>query len=668
MEKIKIDDIVSYKFLSGITHSPDGKHACFVVHQSDLATNCYHSTLWLLELATGRYFQLTAFDQERSFVWLDNAHILFPAVRAADDQEKNANGDEFTQYYKINIHGGEAVKSIRIPRKVNSLNVLNADTFLFLADYHAGQTALDALTDPEKTEELSARKAAADYEVLEEIPFWANGDGFTSRKRNRLYHYQAESGIVRPITDEYTHVESLSLNRTKTKAVLIANRFTDRMSLTNELLIYDIAANEISRLTASTPMRHDSAHFLADNMIIYTGSEMKFYGMNENAKFFIRDLTALEPQCLTPALDISVTNSVGSDCRYGSSVIEQADQGYLYFVSTEGDSSLLNRIDCSGKIEKLTAGNGTIDAISIYAGNILFIGMKIDQPQELFKLEAAAAKPVTRMNQWVQAERQIALPEKICVETSAGITIDGWLIKPVDFEPAQKYPALLSIHGGPKTVYGAAFFHDMQYLAGMGYIVFFCNPRGSDGKGNAFADIRGNYGGIDYHDLMTFTDEVIRQCPFIDPERLGVIGGSYGGYMTNWIIGHTDRFKAAVSERSIANWTSKFCTTDIGYYFVEDQIAATPWSNQEKLWQHSPLRYANQVRTPTLFLHAAEDYRCWLAEGLQMFTALKFHGVEARLCLFKGENHNLSRSGKPKHRLRRLQEITSWFNRHLKAD
>ena len=148
---------------------------------------------------------------------------------------------------------------------------------------------------------------------------------------------------------------------------------------------------------------------------------------------------------------------------------------------------------------------------------------------------------------------------------------------------------------------------------------------------------------------------------------LKVTGGSYGGFMTNWIIGHPRRFQAAASQRSIANWVSKFNTTDIGYYFNADQIGATPWNDAEKLWWHSPIRYADKATTPTLFIHSDEDYRCWLAEGLQMFTALKYHGVEARLCLFHGENHELSRSGKPCHRVRRLEEITRWFDSHLKA-
>lgn len=165
---------------------------------------------------------------------------------------------------------------------------------------------------------------------------------------------------------------------------------------------------------------------------------------------------------------------------------------------------------------------------------------------------------------------------------------------------------------------------------------------------------------------MGFVDVVLERYPSIDQNRLGVTGGSYGGFMTNWIIGHTDRFKAAASQRSIANWVSMGCTTDIGYYFSDDQIGTTPWEDADKLWEASPLKYADKVKTPTLFIHSEQDYRCWLVEGLQMFTALKYHGVESRLCMFRGENHDLSRSGKPQQRIRRLREISDWFERYLK--
>ena len=252
------------------------------------------------------------------------------------------------------------------------------------------------------------------------------------------------------------------------------------------------------------------------------------------------------------------------------------------------------------------------------------------------------------------------------VEVSFGEDLTGWVLLPKDYDETKKYPAILDIHGGPKTVYGEVFYHEMQYFASEGYFVFFCNPRGSDGKGNEFSDIRGKYGTIDYDDLMKFTDEVLNKYESIDKDRVGVTGGSYGGFMTNWIIGHTDRFKAAASQRSISNWISKFGTTDIGYYFVDDQQSGTPWNNADKLWWHSPLKYADKVKTPTLFIHSDEDYRCWMAEAFQMFSALKYHGVDSRICLFKGENHELSRSGKPTHRMRRLKEIISWFNHYLK--
>ncbi len=165
---------------------------------------------------------------------------------------------------------------------------------------------------------------------------------------------------------------------------------------------------------------------------------------------------------------------------------------------------------------------------------------------------------------------------------------------------------------------------------------------------------------------MEVMDVALDRFSFIDERRLGVTGGSYGGFMTNWIIGHTDRFDAAVSCRSISNWISKFNTTDIGYFFVADQQGGDPWKDHDKLWNQSPLKYGDRVDTPTLFIHSREDYRCWEGEGLQIFTALKYHGVPARLCLFEGENHELSRGGQPKNRIKRLEEMVDWFDSYLK--
>jgi dipeptidyl aminopeptidase/acylaminoacyl peptidase len=666
LEKIKIDDFMRYKFLSGIKHSPDGKYACFVLHETDLEEYKYLSNLWLYNFEKETYFKLTAFDSERSFLWLDNENILFSDIRAAKDKEKKEAGEEFTQYYKINIHGGEAVKSIRVPRNVNSIKAMAVDTFLLTSDFYSNKKELNSLSEEEKSKELKERKEEKDYEVLEEIPFWSNGGGFTNRKRNRLYIYNATLEKLEAITDEYTNVETFNLNESKTKAVIISHSFKDKMPLVNDMRIYDIPSKSFTELNKEEETSHFYVNFLSDDTLIFTGTDMKKYGINDNGSIYTIDLKSMNKQNIAPDFDCAMGNSVGSDCRFGGSESKQVENGYLYFVTTEGESSYLNRIDKSGKIEKLISEEGSVDGISIKGDSILYIGMKPSKLQELYIKKENTEQQITEFNEWLKREKKVSHPEKISIETEPGVVIDGWVIKPVDYEEGKIYPAILDIHGGPKTVYGTVFFHEMQYWANEGYAVFFCNPRGSDGKGNEFADIRGKYGTIDYEDLMKFTDEVLCRYSFIDSERIGVTGGSYGGFMTNWIIGHTDRFKAAASQRSISNWISKFNTTDIGYFFVDDQNAATPWSNQEKLWEHSPLKYADRVKTPTLFLHSEEDYRCWLVEGIQMFTALKYHGVESRLCMFKGENHELSRSGKPKHRLRRLKEITEWFERYLR--
>jgi dipeptidyl aminopeptidase/acylaminoacyl peptidase len=291
-----------------------------------------------------------------------------------------------------------------------------------------------------------------------------------------------------------------------------------------------------------------------------------------------------------------------------------------------------------------------------------------DALQELYLHDESGERRLTSLNEDGLADRDLSLPEPFTV-LHENTTLDAWIVKPIGFDPNARYPSILTVHGGPRAAFGDVFFHEMQCLAAHGYALIYANPRGSSGRGNEFADLRKKYGTIDYEDLMHVLDVALEQYPFLDETRLGIMGGSYGGFMTNWAVGQTDRFKAAVSQRSIANWTSKFNTTDIGYYFNQDALGTTPWEagGADTMWQHSPLRYADRVSTPTLFIHSEQDYRCWLAEGLQMFTALRYHGVESRLVMFRGENHELSRSGKPKHRVRRLREICDWFDRYLKA-
>jgi len=667
MESIKLDDFTRFKFLSSIKYSPNGEYACFAVHRMDVEENDYLSNLWIYDIAEDRYFQLTSLDHESNFLWMeDSEHIIFSTVRNPKDKKKKEEGEEFTQYYKISIKGGEAIPFFRVPINVGTAKLVNDELLIFKSSYNIYNKNLNELSEKEKNKELERRKEEKDYEVIDEIPFWSNGQGFTNKIRDRIYIYNISKGELQAITDKYMDVEEFNISPDNNKIVFTAYEYVDKMEIKNNVYIYDIVGDKVEKVTPDEVFSYEYVEYINDDTLITMASDMKSYGINENSKFYIIDLNTRERKCITPKFTASTWNSVGSDCRYGGSQNQKVDGDYLYFITTEGASSYINRIDINGNIEKITTKNGAVDGFDVFSGNITFIGLRDMKLQEIYRFEGNDEVQVTDFNGWVQEDRKIADVEHLTVETDPGVFIDGWVMKPVDYVEGKKYPAILDIHGGPKTVYGEVFFHEMQYWANKGYAVFFCNPRGSDGKGNDFSDIRGKYGTIDYEDIMKFTDTVLEKYSFIDADRVGVTGGSYGGFMTNWIIGHTDRFKAAVSQRSISNWISKFCTTDIGYYFVDDQNGGTPWENHDKLWWHSPLKYADKVKTPTLFIHSEEDYRCWLSEGIQMFTALKYHGVEARMCIFKGENHELSRSGKPKHRLRRLKEITDWFDKYLK--
>ncbi|RZM12838.1 acylaminoacyl-peptidase [Lactobacillus delbrueckii] len=284
---------------------------------------------------------------------------------------------------------------------------------------------------------------------------------------------------------------------------------------------------------------------------------------------------------------------------------------------------------------------------------------------EFYLVKNGQVKKLSSYNDQALAGKYVAKVNEVEYESIEDGIQHGWVLLPKDYQAGKKYPAILDVHGGPRATYSKAFFHEMQVWAGAGYFVFFCNIHGSNGQGNQYGDLRGRYGTVDYEDLMKFTDAVLAAYPDIDQTRLGITGGSYGGFMTNWVIGHTDRFKAAASQRSISNWLSFEHMSDIAPEFCVDQVGASEDDNPEKVWLYSPLKYVKNVKTPTLFLNSDEDYRCPVEEGMQMFHALMSHGVESRMVVFHGENHELSRSGRPKNRLSRLQEIQTWFDGHL---
>jgi dipeptidyl aminopeptidase/acylaminoacyl peptidase len=247
-----------------------------------------------------------------------------------------------------------------------------------------------------------------------------------------------------------------------------------------------------------------------------------------------------------------------------------------------------------------------------------------------------------------------------------GNDLQGWILKPPGFQADKKYPSIMEIHGGPLTQYGFLFMHEFYYLAAQGYVVYFSNPRGGRGYGEAHAKaIWGDWGNKDYADLMNWADYVAGQ-PYIDAGRMGVTGGSYGGYLTVWIIGHTQRFKAAVTQRCVSNFVSMWGSSDFNWTFQKELDDKPPFEDLEKFWKHSPIAHIGNARTPTKVIHNELDLRCPIEQGEQVFVALKRLGVETEMVRFPDEFHGLSRSGRTDRRVARLNHILSWFEKYLK--
>jgi len=281
-------------------------------------------------------------------------------------------------------------------------------------------------------------------------------------------------------------------------------------------------------------------------------------------------------------------------------------------------------------------------------------------------LDTQKSRPLTKINSDLIRVLDLGEIETHWIKGAAGNDLQGWILKPPGFNPKAKYPSILEIHGGPLTQYGYFFMHEFYFLAAQGYVVNFCNPRGGRGYGEEHGKaIWGDWGNADYADIMSWTDFVAEQ-PYIDKQRMGVTGGSYGGYMTVWIIGHTDRFKTAITQRCVSNFTSMWGSSDFNWAFQYELQAGPPFEDLEKFWNMSPIKYIGNAKTPTLVIHSENDLRCPIEQGEQVFVALKRIGVDTEMVRFPEEFHGLSRTGRTDRRIARLNHFVRWFDKYLK--
>lgn len=649
---VKREDLYEFQFLSEASLSPDGRYAAYVVTQADKEKNGYNSAIWMYDLETGKNRRMAERGGAKGILWLDEKSFLFASDRGEAPDKESA------VYYRLSVDGGEAQSFLTLPHKAEKILAMGGDKYLFAA-------RVEEYEKPE-TGECEAKRGK-DYEIYEELPFWFNGKGIVSRKRTALFVHDRSTGETVRISEKYQNVTSFDLSPDGKTAAWSGPVYRDICPKTSGVYACDLESGNVKSLTSDKEFEADRVCFMGENQVFFTGTT--YERMGKNPRFYLVNVDNCERTDL-PFSDFSVGSSVGSDAKYGggTSMLYCQAEDVLYMLKTEWGSSQLVKMDRSGAISYVTEKEGAVSSFDIQNGRGVMMAMRGCSMVELYSLdlESGEEKKLTGFNDQYLDSHAVIPPEAFRYEGKNGYTMEGYVIHPLGYEPGKKYPAVLEIHGGPKGVSGGVFFHEMQCLASDGYFVIFSNPRGSDGRGEAYADITEAFGRDDFADLMEFTDQALAHCPDIDEHRVGICGGSYGGFMCNWMIGHTDRYGAAVSQRSISNYATKCLYTDIGYYANRLQMEAYPWEDFHKVWSMSPLSGAVNAKTPTLFLQSDEDYRCWMGDALQMFSALKYFGVEARVCLFHGENHELSRSGKPKHRIRRMTEMMNWFDKYLK--
>lgn len=633
----KINDLMDYEFLSEILVSKNENKIAYKKTQANLKDNKYDTDLYIYDQNLGKSYRITDKKNASIYTFDGENNLIY----------KYDSDDTYDYFYKNDGHGiGELI--FKFDKNIKSIKWLKNDLYLIKA------------SDKKNDEEKKAEKEESFYKELTTLPFWLNGLGYIKIEPEYFYLYDAKKDMLEEIlkSDKDNDVNGIDINKDLDKIVYVKGHCdkNDVMEFLESIILKDLKTGE-EKVLVEKGYSIYTINFTQDR-VIFVGTDMKKGGINEDAFIYQVDYDGNVKLVTDKNFDKSFGNSIGTDARWEGNRTFQVHNDRFYFIVTEFEESKLYSIDLKGDLKcELT---GCVEDFYVTDKDIYYLEMGANHLSEL----KAQAKDEVLIENKIKDVHPI---EEFTFDSN-GEKLRGYILFPKDFDRDKKYPTILSVHGGPKTEFSDIFHHEHQMLASNGYIVIYTNPHGSSGRGVKFSDIRGRYGEIDYEDLMTFVDKAIEKYPQINSNKMAIYGGSYGGFMTNWTIGHTNRFKAAVSQRSISNWTSFYGVSDIGYYFAPDQTGANPWDNMEKMWDESPIKYANKASTPTLFIHADSDYRCPLEQGLQMFNKLKLNGVDTRMVVFHGENHELSRSGKPKARIKRLTEIKDWFDKYLKNE
>ena len=634
--RLEIEDLEKFVMVSHPKLSPDGENLVYVVTRAQ--GDVYVPTLYLADPKDGALRKY--WERARNPIWSpDGAQLAFISNRGMKDEEKGG------EILVTTLHG-EPRLVCKAPGGVEQPAWSGGGESIYYLSY-AGDEPNDA-------------------RVIEHIPFWFDGVGWTHYRRKHLHVVDVVSGAVRQITEGQVDVVCYAAS-SRGERVAYAVAETESAPRETTLYVLDLKKGECRKILEKHTIA--SLGWSPDDELLYFSGNDLSHGYPTHNTIWVIPPIGGEATDLTSKLDRGSGRVVYNDLRspFAGPLNPIWDGDKIYFPVSDGGGIALHGIrPDDADIAPVVVGDFCVEEFSVKRGVVAYTRTGIAGPMEVYVKRGKRDVKITRLTEAPLAETPMIDGEHFTFEASDGAIIEGWLLRPYGWRRGKKYPAIFDVHGGPRSKFGYAPMFEHQIFAAEGYAVIYANIRGSDGYDQAFADIRFQYGTRDYQDLMETVDHSLGAYDWIDDARIAVTGLSYGGFMTNWVIGHTGRFKCALSQNSICSWVSFFGTSDIGFHFGPDQIGGDPWSNPAAYAEKSPLSYANRVTTPTMFIHSYNDNRCWIDQSIQMYTALRYQGVETKLIIYTEGSHSFRNLARPTIRKRRLHDMVNWFNQHLK--
>ena len=636
------NDVYELRWADDPRISPDGRTVAFVAIGVDREENDYRAAIWLVPLDGSAEPRRLTRGQKQDVAprWSpDGTRLAFVSNR-----EKKPK-----QLYVLPIEGGDPVRLTDLEEDVTEV-VWSPDGTLLAFSAR--------VRDPAYEEEDDRKRKPRRFDRLQ---YKLDDEGWIGDRRRHIFVVPADgSGPPQQLTDGDFEDASPSWSPDGSRIAFVSARHENwDTELVRDLFLVDSERGKPERLTGGDS-RYDAPAWSPDGSAIACRYTPDGFDYPRHGQIAVLDAATGERTILTASLD--------RNCAPYPDIREPVwDGDSLLFVLEDSGYNPLYRVpvDGSGDPEPVL-GEVWVTAFDCVGGEIVHGVSLPTSPPELFSGE----RRLTDVTPSLEASE----PERFTATSADGSEVEAWLIRPIGFEAGQRYPVLLNIHGGPYAQYGNRFFDEFQVYAETGYAVIYSNPRGSSGYAEEWGRaIRGpveggsGWGSVDYEDLMAVVDEALERFDFIDPDRLGVLGGSYGGYMTSWIVSHTDRFRAACSERSVNNFVLKGGSGDIGWAF-KGIVGAYWFEEPDVYFGISPSKYAENITTPLLILHSEQDLRCPLGHAEDLFAILRVLKRDAELVIFPAESHELSRTGSPAHRVMRFETILEWFERKLRGE